>query len=405
MPQTLPNMDENESSTSGLEKSASHWQGIREFEVVRKEAESNIISSFYLQPSDNQALPAFKAGQFLTFEFDVPDEVEPVIRQYSLSNGPTNTRYYRISVKREGAPAGGSDFPQGKSSCYLHDCIEIGSVLRVRAPRGQFFLDETSDQPVVLLSGGVGLTPMMSMLETIVARMPDRSVWFIHACENCEVHAFGGRTRELAENCPAVTRHICYRTPSTGDVLGRDFDSEGFITTEKLRQLLPLDNYLFYLCGPGPFMKAMYNSLLMLGVDEDRILYEFFGPATVLKEYTEPGFSATERSTDNNALQPQFGSQRNPVAIQNNSSSIHSIAFTLSGITADWDSESHSILDFAEAQGLQPEFSCRAGVCGTCCCTITRGQVEYFEQPLEPPGENEVLLCCSRPLSDMAIDI
>lgn len=398
-------MGENESSTRGLEYDASHWQSNREFKVVRKEAESDSVSSFYLQPSDNQVLPAFRAGQFLTFEFDIPDEVEPVIRQYSLSDGPANSRYYRISVKRQGSPPGRLDLPQGKSSCYLHDCIEVGSVLRVRPPRGRFFLDENSDQPVVLLSGGVGLTPMMSMLETIVARTPDRPAWFIHACENGEVHAFDDRTGEIAKNHPAITRHICYRMPSTGDMLGRDFDSEGYVTTETLRRLLPLDNYLFYLCGPGPFMTAMYNNLLTLSVNEDRIFYEFFGPATVLKEYRESGYTVIEKSAENKVLQPPPISQQEPANVRIDSSSPYTVVFSKSGITSIWDDESHSILDFAEAQGLQPDFSCRAGVCGTCRCKITDGEVEYFEQPLDPPGDGDVLLCCSRPRSNVCLAI
>jgi len=356
----------------------------RRFRVARKVRESEVISSFYLEAADGRPLEPFKGGQFLTFEIDLPGQDEAVVREYSLSSPPHDTARYRVAVKREDAPPGRSDLPSGLVSNYLHDHVEEGVELSAHDPRGQFVLDADSTQPVVLLSGGVGLTPTVSMLHELAAA-GDRDAWFIHACDNGRVHAMGDEVRALAAGNPRIRTHFCYRFPESGDA-GR-FDSEGVVTKELLQSLLPLDDYEFYLCGPSPFMKAIYGALRDLGVHNDRVHFEFFGPATLITEPEEPAKVApVTESSDAAAAGPQ-------------------VTFRKSGKTVVWDGSAETLLEFAESHGLQPEFSCRAGVCNTCMIGLAAGEVHYIEEPLDPPEPGTALICCSRPITDVELDI
>lgn len=353
--------------------------------VVAKIVESSLITSFQLEATDGSALPAFRPGQFLVFKLPSGDAKGHVLRNYSLSGSPDDPSHYRISVKRE--PAAGPGLPVGLGSNYLHDRVNVGDVLVADGPRGAFVLDEASDRPVVLLSGGVGLTPMMAMLHRLVRRS-DRRTLFLHACENGSVHALQGEVERLIGQRPGLSAHVCYRTPSAGDRAASRFDSEGFITREILQSLLCLDDYDFYLCGPPPFMQAMYQILRGLGVARDRIAYEFFGPATLLDTEVRPAPGAPSASA---APAPAGG------AI--------TVEFRKSGILAEWDVRAQSLLTFAEDQGLAPEFSCRAGICGTCKSQIVSGDVSYFEDPLEDLENGELLLCCTRPKTALVLDL
>ncbi len=353
----------------------------RRFRVARKVRESEVISSFYLEAADGRPLEPFKGGQFLTFEVVLPGQDEPVVREYSLSSAPHETAYYRVGVKREDAPPGRADLPPGLVSTYLHDTVEVGAELSAHAPRGHFVLDTGSARPVVLLSGGVGLTPTVSMLHELAAA-GDRDAWFIHACDNGRVHAMADEVRAVAAESARIHTHFCYRFPETADA--GHFDSEGVVTTDLLRSLLPLDEYEFYLCGPAPFMKAVYGSLRELGVPNDRVHFEFFGPATLITEPEEPA-KVTPAPADA-AAGPQ-------------------VTFRKSGISAVWDGTAETLLEFAESHGLQPEFSCRAGVCNTCMVGLVSGEVDYLEEPLDPPEPGTALICCSRPVTDVELDI
>jgi ferredoxin-NADP reductase len=327
-------------------------------------------------------LPAFLPGQFLVFKIPSDDAKGYVLRNYSLSGAPDDQSQYRISVKRE--PAAGRNLPAGLSSNYLHDTIGVGDVLVADGPRGAFVLDETSDRPVVLLSGGVGLTPMVSMLHAL-SRRSQRRCLFLHACEDGTVHALRDEVDTLIARRPGLSAHYCYRSPSPADRAASRFHSEGFITRELLQTLLCLDDYDFYLCGPPPFMQAMYQTLQGLGVVKERIAYEFFGPATVLDGTAAPKpVSAETVAPSNGAI---------------------SVEFRKSGIVAEWDKDAQSLLAFAEDQGLTPEFSCRAGICGSCKSSIVSGDVTYFEDPLDELETGEVLLCCSRPKTAIVLDM
>lgn len=353
----------------------------RELKVVAKVRESSIISSFLLEPVEPDGWRAFQPGQFLVFRIPVTGEQKFVLRNYSISSSPVYNGSYRITVKREAAPNPG--LPDGLSSCYLHDNIEVGDLLEAAGPRGDFVLDRSTKRPVVLLSGGVGLTPMVSMLHELAAGT-ERRVFFIHACENGDVHALRDEVNELAASRAGVNVHFCYRSPTERDAAAGRHQSEGIISRELLQSLLPLDDYDIYLCGPPPFMQAVYRIIGDLGVPQHRIAYEFFGPATVL----EPTAAITPTQ----------------LAPAESLTGAVTVEFRKSGLKAVWDGNAESLLAFAEEQGLSLDFSCRAGICGACKSHLLVGDVIYFEEPLEELGDGEVLLCCSKPQGPIVLD-
>ncbi|MCG5486288.1 MAG: 2Fe-2S iron-sulfur cluster binding domain-containing protein [Sinorhizobium meliloti] len=351
----------------------------RPFEVVSKVRESATITSFHLAPLDGSHWRSFEAGQFLTLR--VPDgQGGHVLRNYTVSSSPREEGIYRITVKREAAPS--DEVPQGLSSCWLHDVVEPGAVIEIDTPRGGFKLDTASTRPVVLLSGGVGLTPTVSMLN-VLARESERPVWFIHACDSAEVHALRGEVETLASLRTGITAHFCYRFTENC----ARCHSTGVLSRTTLQSLLPLDDYDVYMCGPPPFMQALYGILTELGVRRERIAYEFFGPASLL--------TAEDETT---ALKAPPA----PVAVNGRGVQI---VLKKSGRSFAWDGNSDSILAFLEAQGIEPAFSCRAGVCGTCEQGLFSGEVDYFEDPLDDLPANRVLLCCTRPKSSVVLDL
>lgn len=252
------------------------WNGWRDFTVEETRPEGEIIRSFVLAPADGGPVLRHRPGQYLTFALNVPG-AGLLKRNYSISSGP-NRRSYRISVKREARPG----TPPGLASNWLHDQAGPGARLRIAPPAGDFFLDEASDGPVVLLSGGVGLTPMMSMLESIVQSGSGRPVWYVHGARDRRVHAMGAHARELAAQGRNVTVRTYYEAPEAGDVAGRDYDEAGFISVDWLACHTPMTEAIYYLCGPRPFLRAYVSGLARKGAPLQRIRYEFFGPADEL---------------------------------------------------------------------------------------------------------------------------
>jgi nitric oxide dioxygenase len=256
------------------------WEGFRKFVVTRKDQESSVISSFYLKPADGQAIAAFLPGQYITVRATVKGRTNTHLRHYSLSDAP-NSDYYRITVKRE---AGNDAQPAGVVSNYLHDQVHEGDVLEISAPAGDFTLDPAvpSQAPVVLISGGVGLTPTISMLNTLVGKQPERPVTFIHAAIHSGFHALRDHVKDIAEQHPQVTSYVCYESPLAGDTC----DHTGYIDLHWLQSVLSDETARtadFYFCGPTPFMKTVLQALKQYGVAADRIHYEFFGPAGSLE--------------------------------------------------------------------------------------------------------------------------
>ncbi len=367
------------------ELSTSIQEKLRTFIVDRKVAESETITSFYLLPQDGKPLAPFLPGQFLPLKLDIAGQYKPVLRTYSLSDSP-NRDYYRLTIKREPAPADRPDLYPGVSSTYFHDEVEPGSKLSAKSPRGKFFLDAQAETPLVLLSAGVGLTPLISMLNAIVEAGSNRPVWFIHGSRNGREHVMGAHVRQVAEENSNVQIHIRYSRPSSEDTVGRDYDEAGYVDIDLVKRFVPSKAVDFYLCGPTPFLKSLFEGLLAWGVSESRIHYEFFGPASALKERAKvaPAKRAAEVAECCEEIE---------------------VTFSKSSVKANWNPSFESILDLAEANGLSPDYSCRAGICHTCICELEEGEVEYVQEPLEPPDEGSVLICCSKPKTNVVVGL
>ncbi|MBW7460498.1 nitric oxide dioxygenase, partial [Paenibacillus sepulcri] len=241
------------------------WEGFRPFVVESKVKESEVITSLYLVPRDGGAIAAFEPGQYVSIKTDVQEDGFTHIRQFSLSDAPGKP-YYRISVKREDA---NKDRPAGKVSVMLHQSFQEGDVLWLSAPAGDFTLDREDRRPVVLISGGVGLTPLISMLNTLVHHDPQRQVTFIHAALNGDVHAMKEHVSELARRHPQLTVHYCYRQPTERDRESQDYHREGAIDLPWLKSVIPTMDAGFYFCGPQPFMKVVNQALTACGVGAD----------------------------------------------------------------------------------------------------------------------------------------
>ena len=349
----------------------------REYEVIRKDVNSQIITSFYLRPTQGDC-PEFIPGDYLVF--DIPSELgsDNVRREYSVSQG--NAEWLRVTIKREDAP-NGLNVPAGLGSAYFHDKVNEGDIVRAYGPSGKFALNRSSNKPVVLLGGGVGQTPLLAMLHSL-SEQGTRETVFIHACKDGDVHAMANEVRGVQGRFPKLQSYTCYETPLDTDVQGKDFDSAGYITKEILKSLIPSEPTEFYLCGPGPFMETMYGYLSEFDVDDDLINYEFFGPATLLK--TKATRTAPTKETQSDALQ---------------------VTFSKSDVTVPWDPEIDNLLELAEEYGVMADYSCRAGSCESCKASITAGEIQYIEEPFENPGDDFVLLCVASPKSNVTIDI
>jgi ferredoxin-NADP reductase/predicted pyridoxine 5'-phosphate oxidase superfamily flavin-nucleotide-binding protein len=337
----------------------------RPFRVAAIADESATIRSFLLEPADDAGLAAFQAGQHLPVRVRPDGWAESVIRPYSLSDAPDG-RHYRISVKREG---------RGGVSDWLHDRLRPGDTIEALAPRGGFTLDETAGRAVVMLSAGVGITPMIAMLNSVLVNEGrtrlHQPIRFIHAATDGRAHAFGEHLRRKAALHSNLSVHVVYSRPGAEDALGRTHDSEGRIDRALLQRLLPLDDYEVYLCGPPGFMQASYDALLSLGVPDAQIHAETFGPATIAR--------------------------RRAVAPPREDGEGIAVAFARSGKTAMWRPSSGSLLDLAEASGLAPLSACRAGTCGTCSTRLLSGWVDYDEPPAHEIAPGEALICVARP--------
>ncbi|MBP2078570.1 NO-inducible flavohemoprotein [Oceanobacillus polygoni] len=247
------------------------WVDYRNFKVIKKEVESDVITSFYLQPEDGEAFPSYRAGQYITVKAVIDGEAYNHLRQYSLSAAPGGD-FYRISVKREDAAL---DQPKGVVSSFLHEHVNEGDILPISAPAGDFFLDVEDTRPLALISGGVGLTPMISMLETAIKEQPEREIIYIHAAQSSKFHSMKDRVEEIAGQNNHVKSYTVYDSPSEGD----SFDKAGRIDDEWLASILPTNDAAFYFCGPKGFMRAMYQHLKAYQVNDTDIHFEIFGPS------------------------------------------------------------------------------------------------------------------------------
>jgi nitric oxide dioxygenase len=250
------------------------WDGFKTFTVVKKVKESSHITSFYLSPNDKAVLPVYKAGQFVTVQLRIPGELFMLNRQYSLSNASGN-EFLRISVKREVIQT-----PVGKVSNYLHDHIEVGNEISLSAPAGDFVIDQDQDGPIYFISGGVGITPLLSMLEEEANKGVDRDLYFIHASKDEASHAFHMEIMDHLKKIPSAKSYTIYEDNQSGSPIA---NWTGYLTKEKLQEIVT-ENGTFYICGPILFMESIVSSLVLLGIKNENIHYEFFGPAIPLAE-------------------------------------------------------------------------------------------------------------------------
>jgi uncharacterized protein len=349
---------------------------------VKKTAAGRLpqICSFYLVPHDTKPLPPFMPGQYLTFQLRIPGVEKTTIRCYSLSEC-ARPDHYRVTIKRVPAPKDKPDLRPGLSSNFFHDQVREGDILDIQAPRGGFHLDLSKDTPVVLIGGGIGVTPVLSMLNAIVSSGSKRETWFYYGVRNASEHIMKDHLEAIARDNDHVHLNVCYSEPTPNDVKGRDYHHAERVTIELMKKLLPANNYEFYTCGPPPMMNQITEDLLAWGVPEAHIHYEAFGPATVKKVSHNPPAAAT--ASDAPALK---------------------VTFARSGKECAWEASAASLLEFAEAQGVQIDSGCRAGNCGTCLTAVRSGQFSYNIEPGAPAGPGTCLTCISVPKGDIVLD-
>ena len=363
-----------------LEQACLLWNGYRKFQVVKKISECHEVESFYLAPHDGRPLPPFKPGQYLTFQLNLPGEAKPIIRCYSLSDSPTHPDYYRVTIKKAGPPPDVADAKPGRASYHFCERIQVGDILDVKAPGGHFYLDMADAKPVVLISGGVGITPMLSMLNAIVESGSKRETWFFFGARNRIDHIQKKHLERIAAKHDNVHLNICYSKPGKEDAVGRDYQHAERVSAELFKKLLPSNNYDYFLCGPGAFMKSITDGLTAWGVPDANVHYEAFGPATVKK-------SAPAVSSSETAMLSKI-----------------EVTFGRSGKKHHWNPAASSLLDFAEEKGVKIEAGCRAGSCGTCLVAIKSGDVEYLASQGATPEAGSCLTCICKPKSNLVID-
>ncbi|MGF1514833.1 MAG: 2Fe-2S iron-sulfur cluster-binding protein [Elainellaceae cyanobacterium] len=363
------------------------WTDWRDFVVTRKVPESVEITSFYLKPKDGGTLPNFKPGQFLTIRLDIPDQPRPVIRTYSLSDFGQSPDHYRLSIKRERSPSD-LDVPPGVASNFMHDQVEEGTVIPAKPPSGKFVVDPSASRPAVLISNGVGITPMIAMAKAIGRLNPQRHVWFLHGARHGEFHAFDQEVGGIEH--PNLHTYYRYSRPRPEDE-GK-YHSQGYVDTEMLTNIVipkikehhapekaiedaPKEAE-YYLCGSPSFMDDLRSGLDDIGVPKTQVFFESFSKPS-------KAAATTERKGDSSAASSAADSAE--------------VTFARSGKTATWTPEAGTLLEFAEAQGINPDYSCRQGVCLTCMCGLETGEVAYDEEPTGTPDDGAVLICVSKP--------
>jgi ferredoxin-NADP reductase/MOSC domain-containing protein YiiM len=339
------------------------WAGFRPLRVTKVVPESATVSSVYLTAADASPLPPARAGQYLTLRVDGAGQPAPV-RSYSLSSAP-GAGAYRISVKRE---------PHGLVSGYLNGTLRPGATLEVAAPRGDFVLDDATG-PVLLISAGIGVTPVLAMLHALAARRSERDVWWIHGARGPREHPLAAEAHALLACMPNAREHVSYSATS------------GRLSKDKLLTLDIPAAASAYICGPASFMTDMRDALTAAGLDPGRIHTELFGALPSIN----PGLTGPAGRPPH---QPPGLAATGPM-----------VTFARSGIATRFGADGRSLLELADACDVPSRWSCRTGVCHTCVTPLLSGDVTYSPDPLEPPAAGEVLICCARPSADIVLDM
>jgi ferredoxin-NADP reductase/MOSC domain-containing protein YiiM/ferredoxin len=379
--QALLEQDANQASngSAGLNGTATPplaWAGFRKLRIAKVERESSSVISLSFESVDENALPASLPGQFLVLRFRPTPDADPIRRNYSMSGAP-GAGTYRLSIKQE---------VDGLGSTFLCNHVRVGDILEVSAPRGSFTL-RRGERPVVLLSGGIGATPLLAMLHELSSTASQREVWWLYGARNGSEHPFAVESRTLIKSLPRGRGYICYSQPGVNDRLQQNYDAPGRLNLSVLKQLGVPQEADFYLCGPTEFLSSLTAALREWGVSAHQVFTEIFGASAA----RTPGIqNARTRSPH----QPEGSAGPGP-----------QVSFTRSGLNVAWRSDWHSLLELAEACDVPVRWACRTGVCHNCESALISGAVDYQPEPLEPPAEGNVLICCSRPLGDIEIDL
>ncbi len=351
------------------------WRGFRVFRVSRKLRESDNVISLLLEPTDGQPIAAALPGQFVVLRLG-PASAPALMRSYSLSGEP-GAIYYRVSIKREA---------HGAASAYVGEELQVGDIVQASAARGSFTL-RPGDTPVVLLSAGIGVTPVLAMLHALAAERSTREIWWLYGTRNGREHPFAGETHELLKALAHPHSHICYSSPDPEDRPNVDFDARGRVDMKVLQQLDLPRNGDFYICGPSTFMNDLTAGLAALGVARDRIHTEMFGAGPS----NTPGIAAAPR--------------RPPHLPAGLAGSGPLVSFARSGLNVRWDRTFHSLLELAEACDVPVRWACRTGVCHTCESGLVAGKIGYRPDPVDAPADGNLLICCSQPEGDVVLDL
>jgi ferredoxin-NADP reductase/MOSC domain-containing protein YiiM/ferredoxin len=352
------------------------WPGFRPLRIARVAPESSSIVSLDLEPADGLPLVAALGGQWVVLRLRLAPGAPPVLRAYSLSGAPSRERY-RVSVKRE---------PHGVASVHLFDRARVGDVVEVSAPRGDFTLCD-GDGPVVLLSAGIGATPVLAMLHVLAAQGSRRVVWWLFGGRNRDEHPFREESRGLVRALPGGHSHVRYSRPRAADVPGTDFDAPGRLDVAALEEVGVPRDADFYLCGPSAFLRDLTGDLGAWGVATGRIHTEVFGPG----ESLTPGIAPAPARPPH---QPPGPPGPGPL-----------VSFARTGLAVPWNPSLRSLLELAEACDVPARWACRTGVCHNCKSGLISGAVDYDPEPLDPPAAGSVLICCSRPAGDVVLDL
>lgn len=353
------------------------WPGFREVRVGRMERESDDVLSFWLESTDGTPLPDSLPGQHIAIRGDLGLPQSVVTRMYSLS-GPQGTGKYRISVKRE---------ELGIFSQFLHARASVGMTLDMTAPRGSFHL-AAGEHPVVLLSAGIGVTPMLAMLHALRGRHePDRKIWWFHGARDGRHHAFRREVEALLAAMQSASARVVYSRPGPDDRIGDGFHATGRLSVADLQHANVPKRAEFYLCGPARFLEDIRQELLGWGVEDGHIHSEVFGPEAV-----------SSRVISGNHRKPHM-----PVGDAGRGPLVH---FVRSGLTVNWCDRYRSLLELAEACDVPAAWSCRTGVCHTCQASLMDGKIRYaMAEPLSAPSPGTVLICCAQPDSDIELEL
>ena len=352
------------------------WPGFRSLRISKIVRESDSVFSLELISADNRALAAAMPGQFLLLRLHPQGEGPPLLRCYSLSGAP-NTSCYRLGIKQ---------MPGGAASNYITTQLKVGDTLEASSPRGRFIL-RTGDRPIVLLSAGIGITPVLAMLHALAAKPSTRQVWWLYGTRNGQEHPFAEEVRRLLQSIPHSRSYVQYSKPRSDDLPGVHFDAPGHLEITTLEKLGISRESDFYLCGPTAFLQDFTAGLASWGVAPGRVNTEIFGPG----KSSTPGIVQTPvRFPHSITGQPGTGPR---------------ISFAKSGIDVHWDPAFNSLLELAEACDVPVQWSCRTGVCHTCETALIAGAVNYSPEPVEPPADGNLLTCCSRPRGDVIIDL